>query len=588
MTEDAPAAPTTRQVAHLLSEIGTMMELNGRDPFRARAFINAARALDGADVDLIALAREGRLVSLRAVGPAIASVIEEYLLTGRSTLYDTLRAETPPGLYDLMRVPGLGAKRIHTIYTELGITDLEALQAAAEAGRIAGLPGFGSRTEAKILEGIAFARSTRQRRRYPEALEVAARLVDWLRELPDVEDAAIVGALRRRVEVVDEIRLLAATTRSPAVLRAFRALEGAHGSQSTGAEDEASIRLSDGVLVVLRCVEPAGFAHALLWETGNEAHLEGLAQRATELGGTLDRSTFIVPGYAEPPGSEEEVYARLGFEYVPPEMREGYGELRDAGSGPITIVGVDDLRGTFHCHTTYSDGKASLREVAEAARSRGWDYIGTGDHSRSAGYAGGLTIDRVRRQFREIDLLNAEYAAAGIPFRIFKGIESDILPDGSLDYPDDVLREFDYVIASVHSSFGLGIDQMTARIIRAIRHPALTILGHLTGRLLLTREGYPLDMDAVLQAASDRGAVIEINANPHRLDLDWRYVRKAAELGILFAVNPDAHSVAALDHVVYGVNMARKAGLEPRQVLNTWSTEEVAEYLAARKSAIEA
>ncbi len=583
MTDRGAAPPGTRQVAHLLSEIGTMMELNGRDPFRARAFINAARALDGADADLPALAREGRLATLRGVGPAIAAVIEEYLLTGHSDFHDSLRAETPPGLYDLMRVPGLGNKRIHTLYASLGIDNLDALQEAAEAGRVAALAGFGPRTEAKILEGIAFARSTRQRRRYPEALEVAARLVDWLDQLPAVEDAAITGALRRRLEVVDEIRLLASSTDVASVLRAFQALEGSNPSAAASSDDadEAAIQLSDGMLVCLRCVPPVRFVHALLWETGNDQHRQDLALRAERRGGRFDREGLVFTE-ADDTVSEEEAYSRLGLAYVPPELREGLGELQRAEAGEISLVSSTDLQGTFHCHTTYSDGKASLREMAAAARDLGWSYLGTGDHSRSAGYAGGMTIERVRQQFREIDGLNQEYARAGSAFRIFRGIESDILPDGSLDYPDDVLSEFDYVVASIHSSFGMSREEMTGRMVGALQQPAVTILGHPTGRLLLTREGYSLDVDAVIRAAAENHVVIEINANPHRLDLDWRYVRTAAELGILFAVNPDAHSVAALEHVVFGINMARKAGLEPRQVLNTWSTQEVAEYFAAR------
>jgi DNA polymerase (family X) len=585
VTESAPA-PSTHEVAHLLAEIGTLMELNGRDSFRARAFTSAARALDGVDADLLDLARQQRLTTLRGVGSGIASIIREYIFTGRSTLQEELRAATPPGLHDLMRVPGLGTKRIHALHAELGIEGLDALEAAARAGKIAALSGFGPRTEAKILEGIAFARSTRQRRRYPEALEVAARLVDWLRDLPGVEDARIAGALRRRMEIVDGIDLLAATRKPELVSSAVRSLAEPVGTSTGGLPDarsETTIRLSDGIFVRVRSVPPDRLAAALLWETGSSAHLDALGSLAAELGGKLDSEGLSIAGTPFPVSSEEELYERLGLAYVPPELREGLGELRESAEGTRPLLELGDLRGTFHCHTTYSDGKASLVEMAAGARERGWEYLGIADHSRTASYAGGLTFESVRRQHLEIDSLNRGFDTGPEPFRLFKGIESDILPDGSLDYPVDILREFDYVIGSVHASFGMPADEMTARMVRAIEHPALTILGHLTGRLLLTREGYALDMEAVLAAAARSATIIEINANPHRLDLDWRHVRTAAELGILIAVNPDAHSVAALDHVVYGVNMARKAGLAPEQVLNTWTTEEIGKYFAARK-----
>jgi DNA polymerase (family X) len=590
MSEDPAAAPTPHEVARLLADIGTLLELNGQDSFRARAFANAGRALEAVDADLLALAREDRLISLRGVGAGIAAVIGEYVLTGRSTLLDELRTATPIGLHDLLLVPTLGPKRIHTLHAELGIDGLDALEAAAREGRLAALPGFGAKTQSRILEGIAFARSTRQLRRYPEALEVAVRLADRLRSLPGVERAEIAGAVRRRLEVVDRVDLVAAAADPAATLDAFRGLHGEPAERDDSSEPGiAALRLSDGMAARLRCVAPPAFVAAMLWETGSTAHLEALAARAAERGGTLGPDG-LRPGDAgagsQPPplAREADAYDRLGLAYVPPELREGLGEVERAAAGPLPrLVEPGDLAGTFHCHTTYSDGKATLEEMAAAARERGWSYLGIADHSRTAAYAGGLPLERVRAQQAEIDALNELLADQGADFTVFKGIESDILADGSLDYPDDVLASFDYVVGSVHSSFRMDPAEMTRRIVRAIRHPALTILGHPTGRLLLTRSGYGVDVDALLQAAAAAGVVVEINSNPHRLDLDWRHVRTAAELGILIAVNPDAHSVAALDHVAFGVNMARKAGLEPRQVRNTWPRGRVAEYFAQRK-----
>jgi DNA polymerase (family X) len=597
----AEPTPGTRQVAALLADIGLLLELNGQDSFRARAFTSAARALEGLDVDLGALARDDRLTTLRGIGAGIAPVIREYVLTGRSSVRDELQAATPIGLYDLLRVPGLGPKRIHTLHQRLGIDSLDALERAASAGEVGSLPGFGAKTEKKILSGIAFARSSRQLRRYPDALEVAGRLVEWLRGLPEVERAEIAGQLRRRMETVDRIDLVAATADPAAVLAHFGTLadggaESGDGAADTGVvpadattgvaldPEEAELVLSDGISVRLRCASPAGFGLALVWQTGNAAHLEALSERAAHLGCSFDSRGLGRDGGIVEASSEAELYEALGLAFVHPELREGLGEVERAAEGRLpTLVELKDLRGTFHCHTTYSDGKATLLEMAEAARDHGWAYLGIADHSRAAAYARGLSIESVRAQHAEIDRLNQDFSRGESPFRLFKGIESDILPDGSLDYPADVLAEFDYVVGSIHSSFGMPREEMTARVVRAVTDPALTILGHPTGRLLLTRAGYAVDVEAILEAAARHGVVIEINANPHRLDLDWRHVRNAAELGILIAVNPDAHSVAALDHVAFGIGMARKAGLEPRQILNTWTVEEVSEYFAKRK-----
>jgi DNA polymerase (family 10) len=585
--DDPPAPPaTTREVAILLAEIGTLLGLNGGDSFRARAFTSAAQALEGVDADLVAFAKSDQLVTLRGVGAGIASVIREYVLTGESRLHAELRAATPIGMHDLLRIPALGPKRIHTLYARLGIDSLDSLESAAAAGEIAALPGFGAKTEKKILEGIPFARRSRQLRRYPDALEVARRLVGWLRELPDVREAEIAGQLRRRMEVVDRIDLVASADDPEAILEKFRSSLGmgdAAAIEDT-ADGEATLRLTDGLTTRLRCVPPTSYVEALLWETGSPEHVSGLARLASEQRGRLDPDALRIDGLRVRSRSEAAIYKRLGIAFVPPELREGLDELELAATERIPrLIDLADLRGTFHCHSTYSDGKATIAEMATGARERGWSYLGLGDHSRTASYAGGLSIEQVRTQHSEVESLNRSFLADDTPFHIFKGIESDILPDGSLDYPDAVLREFDYVVGSVHSSFGMDRREMTKRLIRATEHESLTILGHLTGRLLLRRSGYEIDVEAVLEAAARAQAVIEINANPHRLDLDWRHVKTAARLGILIAINPDAHSVAALDNVAFGVNMARKSGLEPRQVLNTWPLDEVAEFFAKRK-----
>jgi DNA polymerase (family 10) len=579
---------TRTDVARVLAEIATLGELNGDNPFRTRAFASAARALEGTDVDLGALAREGALTSLPGIGPAIAETIQELVETGRSSVHDELKASTPIGLYDLLRIPGVGAKRIHTLHTELGIDSLDSLEAAARAGNVAQVSGFGAKTERKILDGIAFVRAGRGQRRYPAALEVAVRLLQWLRAQPDVASAEIAGALRRRSEVVDAVELVAASTEPHKVVSEFAQRNGAaRAAEQDAADPEAhvTIHLSDSLPVRLRCVAADRFVAAMVWETGSDSHLRQLGERAESRGMRLDADGLWRADRPVPLSSESALYAALELAYVPPELREGLGEIDVAAADSLPkLVELADLRGTFHCHTSYSDGKATVAEMAEAARALGWSYLGIADHSPAAAYAGGLSVARVREQHREIDEWNAKHGGQGpARFRIFKGTESDILPDGSLDFPDSVLASFDYVVGSVHSSFGLPEKKMTARVIRAIQNPHLTMLGHATGRLLLTRDAYAIDVRAVIDAAAEHGVAVEINADPIRLDLDWRHVRYAAERGVLIPINPDAHSTRGLENVAFGINVARKGLLEPSQVLNTWTLDRVEEYFATRK-----
>lgn len=582
MSDGPSGAPSPPEAARVLAEIATLLELHSADPFRARAFAAASRALEGSDRDLVALARAGELTSLPGVGPGIAAVLEELVLTGRSRIHEELVARTPVGLFDLLRLPGLGLKRIRTLYEELGIDSLDALEAAARAGRLSTVPGFGVKMQEKVLEGIAFARSAVGRRLYPRALEVAKRLEDWLLGRPEVSSAAIAGSVRRCLEVIERIDLVAASSAPAETLGAFAELAGLSDVRGGSEGDTLEARLSDGLPVRLRCVSAARYAGALLWETGSEAHLANLQERAGSLGFTLDRDGLARDGRRRRAPSEAALYSALGLQYLPPELREGLGEVELAASDRVPpLVELQDLRGTFHCHTTASDGKSTLEQMAQGAAALGWEYLGIADHSRTAAYAGGLSPEDLLAQRGAIHGLNA--ASGGKGLHLFAGTESDILADGALDYPDDVLARLDYVVGSVHSGQRMTPDAMTERLIRAVRHPRLTILGHPTGRLLLRREGYPVDLDAVFDAAAEAGVVVETNAHPNRLDLGWRELRRAAARGLLIAIDPDAHSVDALAHVSYGVNMARKAGLEPRQVLNCWPRSEVEAYFAQRK-----
>ncbi|HEU0302729.1 MAG TPA: DNA polymerase/3'-5' exonuclease PolX [Longimicrobium sp.] len=576
---------TAREAAAVLGEIAMLLEIVGGNPFRARAFATAARRLETSGADLPALAAAGQLRTLPGVGEGIASVLAELVATGTSRMLQELRAETPVGLYDVMRIKGVGTRRGRTLFTELGIDSLEKLEEAAAAGRLAALPGFGAKTEQVILQGVAFARSMRGRRRYYQAVEAAAALLELVETLPGVVRAGSAGQVRRRLEVVDSIDMVAAARRPAGVLAAFRALQGVQRADRDDEDARAEVEFADGVRATLTCVVPDAFGAALVCATGSGEHVGQLRARAEERGLRLEAKGVFQGRKRLPLPDEDAVYRALDLAWVPPELREGWGEVEAAARGTLPkLVEMDDLRGTFHCHTSYSDGRATVAEMAEAARERGWRYLGIADHSQSAAYAGGLPIPKVKRQHAEIDAWNREHGGKGKQrFRLFKGVESDILADGRLDYPDDVLRSFDYVVGSVHSGFALPEKEQTARLIRAVSNPYITMLGHATGRLLLRRTGYAVDVRAVIDAAAEHGVCVEINADPHRLDVDWKNARYAAEKGVLVPINPDAHSTAALGSVVYGVNIARKAWLTAPQVLNTWELDRLEEFLAERK-----
>jgi DNA polymerase (family X) len=560
--------------ALVLDEIASLLALRDAEPFRVRAYRNAARALDRLDGGLAAHLEDGTLAATPGIGPATLGVIRELAATGRSRLYDRLRAETPAGLARLRAVAGLGPKRIRTLHERLGIETTEALREAARAGRVALLPGFGPATERRILEGLEFVDRSVGRRRQPEAYAAAHRLIGALEEL-SVRGVFLSGELRRRCETVDGIDLLAVANDVGRVLDAFASFPGLTTPAREGSDRAAGL-LADGAAVRLRCVSPPAAAAALTVGTGSGAHVRALVERAGERGLRLDGDGLWRGARRVDTESEESVYEALGLEWVPPELREGWGEVEAAAAGALPrLVDLDDLRGTFHCHTTYSDGAASVADMAAAARARGWRYLGIADHSVSAGYAGGLSVEDVRRQHTDIDQWNAEH---GRGLWLLKGIEADILRDGRLDYDPEVLATFDYVVGSVHSGFRVGREAMTRRMTRAVRDPRLSIVGHPTGRLLLTREPYDVDLDAVIDAAASAGAAMEINGDPHRMELDWRHWPRARERGVRCAIDPDAHSTAGLGAVGFGVAVARKGWLEPGDVINTWELDHVMSY----------
>lgn len=584
-------------VALVLEEIATLLRLGGANPFKANAYAGAARAIADLEDDLVDLQESGALRDVPGVGSATAAVIEELLTSGRSSLHQELREQTPSVLFAMLAIPGLGEKRVRTIHSALGVASLDELEEACRAGRVARLAGFGPKTEAAILEGIAFVRGMAGRRIQSSAFRAAAGVIAGLETQPDVEQVRMAGELRRRLETVDGVELVVGASENPrsadesqaGVIDTFLATPGlSHSEILEGMEGESAVgqrargELADGFTVSMLSVPPADFPAAWLHATGSEAHLVALAKVGREQGLELRPDGLWRDGERVEVADEEAIYSALGLPWIAPELREDGSEVRAASAGELPeLVESTDLRGCFHNHTTFSDGTATLREMAEAAIALGWRYLGIADHSRAAAYAGGLTPPDVRRQQAEIDAWNAEH---GERLWLFKGIEADILADGTLDFSedDDVLATFDYVVGSVHSSFGLSEADQTARVLRALEYPHLTFLGHATGRLLLSRDGYALDIDAVLAKAAEEGVGIEINANPRRLELDWRYWRRASALGIRTAINPDAHSPAELENVEYGLGVARKGWLTPGDVVNAWTLDEVTSYFEGR------
>jgi DNA polymerase (family 10) len=479
----------------------------------------------------------------------------------------------------MLRVPGLGPKKIRALWKKLEVADIAALAGACERGEVAQLAGFGAKSQEKILRGIDYLRSVAGRFLIPEVEGHARALLEHLRAGPPPGRLEVAGSYRRRNEVLKDLDLVASTGAPGEVAAHFRAFPGV-GEVVASGSTKTSVRLVSGLAVDLRLVDEEQFPFALCHFTGSREHNTALRARARERGMKLNEYGLYRGSRALALRDEEEIYRALDLEYVPPELRENLGEVELAAAGALPhLVRQGDLRGVVHVHTNYSDGHETLEELVAAARERGYEYLGVADHSRSAFYAGGLEEADIRRQHREIDRLNARLEG----FRIFKGIESDILADGSLDYGREVLESFDFVIASLHSRFAMPEEEMTRRVLRAMEDPHTTFLGHVTARLLLRRRGVALDMDRVLRAASELGVAVEINASPHRLDLDWRHGPRARELGLLTAINPDAHVAAGMDDVRYGVGIARKAGFSPERVVNTYGAEEFAEFCARRK-----
>jgi DNA polymerase (family X) len=552
------AVAEAQQVAKLLREYAQRTALRGGNPYRAKAYSRAADSLAALAIPLNMLIEEDRLTEIPGVGEAIADIITKLHRTGSHPSLEKLRKEIPAGVLEMLTVPGLRPEKVLRLHKDLGIASLAELEAAARDDRIRKAKGLGASLQTKILQNLAIAKSGEGRLHLNRAAALIEHALASLAKLrPDLKHVTVAGDFRRGCELVADLALVA---------------EGVQ-------EEGAPVALNSSGLKI-HVTDRKHFGATLLHATGSAEHLDQLRTLAERKGMTL-QADGLRKGRRLMAAKEEDIYEALGLQFIEPELREGRGEIERALKGELPELVTDrDLRGILHCHTDASDGTETLETMANATRKRGFQYFGVADHSQSAHYAGGLSPEEIDAQHREANRLNKSF---GKEFRILKGIESDILADGSLDYPDEILSRFDFVVASIHGRFKLEEKEQTARLLRAISNPRTTILGHMTGRQLMRRPGYDVDIETVLRACARYGVAIEINAHPWRLDLDWRWHQTALDFGCMLSINPDAHSIGELDHMHWGVEMARKGGVPADRVLNAMSLTQLMRHLKRRR-----
>lgn len=576
------------EIAGVFENIARLLELKGENPFKVRAYTHAARALETLSEPLETLIAEERLTAVDGIGKATGEKITELSTHNRLDYYDHLREEFPPDILTLFEIQGLGAKKIKVLWDSLKIHSVTSLERACKDGSVAALPGFGEKTSANILKGIEHMRSHAGEFLFGDVAHIAEGLLDDLRGHPDVNLAQIAGSFRRKKEIVRDLDFIVSTKQPEAVMTFFTTHPLVENVLAHGAT-KSSVILKSGVQCDLRAVTGPEFPFALNYFTGSKEHNVRMRSRALSRGWSLNEYRFSAAEGRElreplPEVHEEaDIYRALGLDPVEPELREDRGEIDAAEKHKLPhLIEWTNLRGTFHNHTTASDGRATLENMVAAAKELGLEYLGIADHSKASFQASGLDETRLATQVARI----AELNAADKDFRIFAGTECDILKDGTLDFPDEVLATLDYVVASVHSSFTMPEAEMTKRIIRALENPHVTMLGHLTGRLLLSREPYQLNIPAILDAAAATGTIIELNANPRRLDLDWRWWPLAKEKGVKCAINPDAHTTAGLQDLIFGVGIARKGWLTKNDVINTLPLTRIESILKAKREAL--
>jgi DNA polymerase (family 10) len=571
------------EMVTILEEIALLLELKDENPFKIKAYRSGAETVRSFPDDIVALAAANQLTGIKGIGEALRDKLHEMATTGKLAFHENLRAEFPSTLFELFELQGLGAKKIKTLHRDLGISSIADLKLACVENRIAGTPGFGAKTQSNLLEAIAHRESHAGIFRLGSVAHVVEDMLDHLRDHPETLRVAVCGSYRRAKETVHDVDLLVATAHPAELTSYFTTLPGIQKILAHG-ETKASVILDNGLQCDLRAVSNAQFPFALQYFSGSKEHNVALRQLALRKGWSLNEYDFTrVNDDAEPlpeVHEEKDIYLALGLSFIEPELRENLGEIEAAQTGSLPrLIDISNLRGTFHNHTTESDGKNSLEEMAAAAQELGLQYLGIADHSKSSFQANGLHEDRLLRQVAEIRALNESLDG----FRVFAGSEVDILKDGSLDFPDEILAQLDYCVASVHNSFTLSEDDMTRRIIRAMENPHVTMIGHLTGRLLLKRDSYAVNHSKIIDCAAETRTVIELNCNPMRLDMDWRWWHRARDKGVLCSINPDAHKTEQLQFLHFGVRLARKGWLRREDVINAFSLDKITEWLQRPK-----
>ncbi len=568
---------TKAEIANALQEISTLLELKDENVFKVRAYANAARSIEAWGGSLSDLQDEEALAKIPGIGKAIAGKVKELASTGSLKYLEELRGEFPAAILELFSISGLGAKKIKALHEQLKINSVDELLKACQSGRVAELPGFGETTQAKICASIEQRAKHAGSFQFGQVANEAEDLLGKLRAHPDAVDVDLAGSYRRRKEIVRDLDFIVATKKPDAITKLLVEHPATESIIAQG-PTKTSVRLRSGIQCDLRVVSAAEYPFALNYFTGSKEHNIEMRNRALKRGWTLNeyrlaplppdpnakraRSTMKIPKVRD----ESDLYRAMDLDYIPPELRENCGEFEAAANHTLPkLIEFKDIRGTFHCHTTESDGHNTLEEMVAAAQSLGLEYLGIADHSKSTVQAHGLDETRLRAQVTAIRKLNKKLKG----FRVFAGVECDILRDGSLDFPDEVLRDLDYVVVSVHSVFNLSEADMTRRIIRAMENPYVTFLAHPTGRLLLKREGYDVDLAKIIDAAAETGTWIELNAAPKRLDMDWRWWPRAKERGVKCVINPDAHRVERINDLRFGVGAARKGWLTKADVVNT-------------------
>ena len=573
-----------KDISEVLDRIGTMLEIKGENPFKIRAYFSGARTLQTMEEDLGEVIESGKLGEVPGIGKALTEKIETLFTTGELSFYDKLVASVPAGLMDLLDIPGLGGKKIKVLHDKLAIDSIDSLRLACEAGKVAELKGFGKKTEEKILSGIENREAYAARHLWWDARSVVEKILPELEALPEVERVEAAGSFRRGMETVGDLDFLVASSNPAPIMDWFTSMDGIAEVTAHG-DTKSSVRLEGGMQADLRVVPTEQFYFALHHFTGSKDHNVRMRQKALSMGLSLsewglrpeeqkDSSRKAGPIEAH---SEADIFEALGLQYVPPSLREGMGEVEAAERNELPeLLEFSDLKGCFHNHTTASDGRNTLEEMAKEADRRGWEYLGISDHSKASFQANGLDEERLSKQVQAINNINE---SGNFRVHLFSGSEVDILSGGKLDFEDSMLDALDYVVASVHNGLTQDEETMTARIIRAIEHPKVTMIGHVSGRLLLRREASKINFPKILDAAISNGKILELNANPMRLDMDWRHWRRAAEKGLLCCINPDAHALHHFDFQHAGVLAARKGWLTAKDVFNTRTLREVQEYL---------